>query len=158
MRVPVLAFRFCGSDSGPNEAAKPSVTRVEVKAERAARKLAKLATFCACGDPVCVQISLPENPTYRPFSGCPTTTWSIGTENSVLGFKPIKTCTDLLRSKSKSLAAARTPVIRRVTDPVEDKVKLTPLKTSVPSPVSVAGEAIGWGPKPLSAVNEIPVS
>ena len=63
MRVPVSAFRFCGSDCGPNESANPSVTRVEVKAERAARKLAKLATFCGSGDPVCVQMSLPENAT-----------------------------------------------------------------------------------------------
>ena len=67
------------------------------------------------------------------------------------------TCIDLPGSKSNWLAAPRKPVIRRVTEPEEDKVKVAPLKTRVPGPVSVAGEAIGWGPEPLSAVNEIPV-
>jgi hypothetical protein len=37
-------------------------------------------------------------------------------------------------------------------------VKVAPLKTRVPGPRSEAGEAMAWGPAPLSAVNVMPVS
>ena len=63
MRVPVSAFKFCGSDFGAKELAYPSVTRVEVKVAPEAIKLAKLAVFWGNGDPAWVQTRSPENAT-----------------------------------------------------------------------------------------------
>ena len=157
MRVPVSALRFCGSDFGAKESANPSVSRVETKLAPDPRKLAKLAVFCGSGDPLCVQTSMPENATYRPCSGSPTVSWLLGSVRTLLGFSPINTCIDLLGSKSNWLAAPRRPSTRRVTEPDADKVKVAPLKTRVPGPLSIGVEVIGWGPDPLSAVNEMPL-
>jgi hypothetical protein len=56
------------------------------------------------------------------------------------------------------LAEPRKPARRREIEPDEDNVKVAPLNTRVAGPLSVAGDAMAWGPDPLSAVNEMPVS
>src|SRR5258708_40303051 len=75
MRVPEFAFKYCGALRGAKASANPSVTRVELKIDRDARKLAKLAGLSGSGEPFGAHTIFDEKLAYRARSAVATRSW-----------------------------------------------------------------------------------
>ncbi len=126
MRVPEFAFKFCGALRGVKASANPSVTRVELKMERDARKLAKLEGLSGSGEPFGAHTIFDEKLARRARSAVATRSWLL-VEGGPGRLKARNALTGLFGPRPARFAAARMLAIRKSAAPEDDRVKLKPL-------------------------------